>query len=379
MTAIDDRPADARLRVLMATPRFLPSQGGVETHVNEVSRRLAAAGVDVSIVAADATRSLPRHSDADSVHVEHVPAWPAGRDYLFAPALDRVIGTGAWDVVHVQSYHTLVAPMSMLAAWRHGIPYVVTFHGGGHSSTLRHRLRGSQLRLLRPLLTRAARLVAVARFEIERYGGLLGLPREKFALVPNGCDLPEPPARTAPSGGPLIVSAGRLERYKGHQDAIAALPQLLRLVPDARLRIVGSGPYEDQLRALAVRLGVESRVEIRGIPPRDRSAMASTLASASLVVLFSEFETHPVAVLEALALGRPTLVADGTGLGEIAAQGLSRAVRLGSPPELTARAMSEELRSPTPSRAPDLPTWDDCADGLRRVYEHVRREATCGC
>jgi len=44
----------------------------------------------------------------------------------------------------------------------------------------------------------------------------------------------------------LIVSGGRLERYKGHHRAIAALPELIRRVPDARLYVVGTGPYEGE-------------------------------------------------------------------------------------------------------------------------------------
>ena len=69
------------------------------------------------------------------------------------------------DLVHIQSYHTLVAPLAMLAARRAKLPYLLTFHGGGHSSQLRNATRGSQLALLRPLLAHAERLVTLAHFE----------------------------------------------------------------------------------------------------------------------------------------------------------------------------------------------------------------------
>ena len=44
--------------------------------------------------------------------------------------------------------------------------------------------------------------------------------------------------------------------------------------------------------------------------------MAEELSQAALVVLLSEYETHPIAVLEAVALGRPALVAATSGLSE---------------------------------------------------------------
>ena len=77
------------------------------------------------------------------------------------------------------------------------IPYVVTFHAGGHSSRLRHRLRPLQLSLVRPLLARADRLIALAPFEIEHYATRLRVPPDRFALISNGSDLPRPPSLDA--------------------------------------------------------------------------------------------------------------------------------------------------------------------------------------
>src|SRR5438270_459571 len=81
--------------------------------------------------------------------------------------------------------------------------------------------------------------VAVAAFEIDHYAGRLRLPRERFVLIPNGADLPKgvPRRPREPLEPPLIASVGRLERYKGHQHVVAALPRILEQRPDARLWI----------------------------------------------------------------------------------------------------------------------------------------------
>ena len=147
---------------------------------------------------------------------------------------------------------------------------------------------------MRPLLARAAALVAVARFEIDEYSSELRIPPSRFVLIPNGVDLPEPVDRgdtmTVASAGPLIASVGRLERYKGHQRVIAAMPAVRRVLPDARPWIAGTGPYEAQLRRIAEELGVADAVEISSVPADDRGAMAGRLAKADLVVLLSDFE-----------------------------------------------------------------------------------------
>jgi glycogen synthase len=191
-------------------------------------------------------------------------------------------------------------------------------------------------------------------------------------VIPNGADLGAlEPVRSSAGTGTLIASVGRLEAYKGHHRILAAFPAILEQVPDARLWIAGVGPYEEQLRRQASALGVADRVDIRAIPASDRQAMANELAKTSLVVLLSEYETHPIAVLEALALRRPVLVADTSGLSELANRGWARAVPLRSDPATVAVAVLDQLRQPLIPQHIELPTWDRCAAELLSLYHEV--------
>jgi glycosyltransferase involved in cell wall biosynthesis len=359
------------LRILQAAPVFEPSCGGVETAVREASVRLARRdGVEVEILTADASGSLAAKETLYGVAVTRVRAWPTDRDWLFAPRALTAIRPGSWDVVHVQCYQTMFSPMVMAAAARARIPYVVTFHGGGHSSRWRSRIRHHQLRIIRPLLARAAALIACADWEIDYYSQLLAIPEQRFVLVPNGGDLPPVAERPAAVDGTLLVSIGRLERYKGHQHAIAALPEVLRRVPDARLWVAGSGPYEAELRALAQRLGVGDRVDIRVI--RDRSEYAAGLSAASLGLLFSEFESHPLAAVEALALGVPLLVADNSGLAELAQKGYATTIEPADGPVAHAEAIVAALSRPAVDRTPEIRSWDERVEQLVTLYRSVR-------
>jgi len=360
------------LRLLMVTPRYLPEMGGVENHVFQVAGRLAKAGIEVTVLTTDREGNLPSDELENGVRVKRVRAWPARRDYFFAPGIYKYIQQRKWNLVHVQSYHTLVAPLAMLAARRAKLPYILTFHGGGHSFHLRKAVRGSQIRLLRPLLARAERLVILAHFEETYYTEKLHLPAERFVLIPNGADLPRSVnMANQKNDGTLIASVGRLERYKGHQRIIAALPAILKVKPDVQLWVAGRGPYESALYDLAKKLGVEDHVRIQAIPPEDRGRMAQELERASLVVLLSEYETQPLAILEALALGRPALVANTSGLGELAEQGLAKGIPINSTPDQVAAAVLEQLRSPLIPAKIDLPSWDDCAEGLLHLYTEI--------
>jgi glycosyltransferase involved in cell wall biosynthesis len=364
------------LRLLLVTARYFPFKGGIETHVYEVARRLVQANVEVQVLTADPGGHLAPEEWLDGVRVLRAPAWPDVEDYYAAPAVYGHIRRGKWDVVHVQGSHTFVPPLAMLAAKQARIPYVVTFHTGTHSSRLRNALRGVQWALLRPLFLGAARLIAVSRFEESFFRDRVGLPVARFEYVPNGSDLPASQARPA-SDRTLVLSVGRLERYKGHHRVIAALPKLIERRADAHLRILGSGPYEHALRKLARDLGVDDRVEILTIPAEDRRGMADALARANLVVLMSDGESHPVAVMEALAMGRPVLGASTSGLIELAQRGLLRAIPVDSAPEAVADAMLNQLVDPLVPDAVNLPTWDECARSLLDIYQAVVRRRAC--
>jgi glycosyltransferase involved in cell wall biosynthesis len=361
-----------RLRVLTVTPLSPLVQGGVERHVSEVTRRIAAAGAEVEVLCTEPGGAKLREEVRDGVKIRVLRSWPANRDWCFAPRLWGEIRRAKPDLIHVQSYHTAVAPLAMLRAIVLRVPFVVTFHGGGHSSGLRNRLRRLQRLLMRPLLRRAGRLVAVARFEIDEYSRELHLPADRFVLIPNGTELAfsaaGPPER---NGRPTFATIGRLERYKGHHRVLAALPEVLRLEPNARLLIVGSGPYESALREQAEELDLGDAVEFTSVPADQPEAMAQLLRRVALVVLLSEFETHPLVALEAAAAGCRLLVADTGGLAELARDGFARAVPLEESPQQVGAAVVEELSLPPQDRRPPLSSWDECAAELLELYRSL--------
>src|SRR5207249_2027872 len=124
------------------------------------------------------------------------------------------------------------------------------------------------------------------------------------------------------------------------------LPKIREQRPDAQLLILGTGPYEATLRKLAKKVGVDKYVEIRAVPTSDRHVMAEILSQAMLVALLSEYESQGIAVMEALALRRPVLVANTSSLRELAEQGFVRAVSLNSTPEEIAAAALQQMEEP---------------------------------
>jgi len=363
----------ADLRIAMVTPRFLPHMGGIETHVDEVSRRMLGRGLDVSVLTTETEPSLVGDETRHGVPVRRYRSYPRNRDYYVSLPLTRALTRSSFDLVHIQGVHTFVAPLALAQARRQRMPTILTFHTGGHSSRLRNLGRRLQWGTLAPLLRQVDSLVAVCDYELDYFAEALRLPRSRFAVIRNGSEpLPVAPAPSCTlSGDPLVLSVGRLERYKGHHRVIQSIPHLVRRAPGVHVAIVGSGPFEAELRALVRALRVDERVSFVSFGPAQRPELGALVARSDVVTLLSEYEAHPVAVMEAVALGTPVVVADTSGLSELSRIDLVHPVPLDAPPREVAAAL---LQARGVARAPDrsaLPSWDDCVDQLLDTYERT--------
>jgi glycosyltransferase involved in cell wall biosynthesis len=370
-TPIRPRP----IRVLQVVQRFSPELGGLETHVSEVTQRLALTDdIEVTVLTTDRTGELPRDEWINGVRVIRRKSWPRDGEQYFSPGIARVIRSGGWDLVHVQGSQTTVPTMAMLAALSARIPYVLTFHSGGHSSRTHGAITWIQNKINRPLLARAVELIAVSRFERARFHRITGIPLDRFTVIGNGGALPAVSADARPVPG-SIVTSGRLEKYKGHHRVIAALPMIRRSVPGATVTVLGSGPYEAALRELAQRLDVAEHVTFRHLLPDQRSEMAGILSRSAVMAALSSYEAHPVAVMEAVALGLPVVGSDVAGTGDLVEDGLVTGVDPEADDDTVARVLAHQLQTAgtSPHRAPafDLPTWESCTSKVAAVYRRV--------
>jgi glycosyltransferase involved in cell wall biosynthesis len=152
-----------------------------------------------------------------------------------------------------------------------------------------------------------------------------GAPPERVELCPVGVEVgrfaaarePRPPA----DGSHLIVSIGRLVWEKGHQDLLRAVALLHRRGrTDVRVRIVGDGPEEGRLRAVAADLGLAGHVELRSHARYDELpallAPASCLVLASLPTPYWE-EQFGMVLVEAMAAHVPVVAAASGAIPEV--------------------------------------------------------------
>ncbi|MFM8250128.1 MAG: glycosyltransferase [Planctomycetota bacterium] len=135
-------------------------------------------------------------------------------------------------------------------------------------------------------------------------------------LIPPAVD--EPPPELAvdrpPAGRFRLAALGRLAREKRWDWLLRAFAELADEFPEWDLEIAGDGPLRGELQQLIEDLGLCARARLRGRIPE----IWSFLQGASAWALTSEYEGTPVALLEALRMGLPTIsVRSDSGIGEV--------------------------------------------------------------
>ncbi|HVX12517.1 MAG TPA: glycosyltransferase [Pirellulales bacterium] len=182
---------------------------------------------------------------------------------------------------------------------------------------------------------------AVADFSRAR----LGLSEHQVVVIPNGIDAGRFASAEAldlttlglPAGRRAVTYIGRLEMQKGVTDLIEHSRLWLDRLPEHDLLIVGTGPLENELRAISERLAIAARVYFAGW----RADVPEILKASDLVVLPSRWEGMPNVVLEAMAAGRPVVSTDVEGVRDLLGDASARQiVPVGNSAELAARIVS---------------------------------------
>ncbi len=233
------------------------------------------------------------------------------------PAVQKIIQDGFdFDLIDAHYYYPDGVAAAEIAR-RLGKPFVVTARGTDLNLIPEHP-RPRQ-RILRTA-EQAAASIGVCKALMDRLAEL-GADPAKLHVMRNGVDLerfrPEPQAEARAKlgwgAGHWLLSVGHLIERKGHHIAIEALVHL----PDVRLAIVGAGPEDAALRALAARLGVAERVHFAGQVPN--TELRWWYSAADALVLCSSREGWANVLLESMACGTPVVATNIWGTPEVVA------------------------------------------------------------
>lgn len=284
--------------------------GGAERVVVHMATTLQAAGAhNVVFLPAHGEGWLAQQLAGSGVAIEYFHI-----DRPFDPACARMLADAfrRHDIDIAHSHEFSMAIYGAWAAWRAGVPHVVTMHGSRYyAARLRRRLS------LRAAFAASNRIAAVSEPLARAISDDLWIRRRDITVLPNGVRHEAPDRltlreelRLAP-GDRLVVAVGNLYSVKGHRYLLDAVARIAAQHPRLHVAIAGRGDQESSLLAQARGLGLDSRVHLLGL----RADVAAVLAAADIFALPSLSEGLPLALLEAMWAGRPIVASN---VGEVA-------------------------------------------------------------
>lgn len=312
-------------------------RGGVQDIVWLLCRGLAAKGHDVTLVTTARPDGLSRES-ADGVAVEYVAGTPPMRpvgawEGATAAIVKRLHATAPLQAIHSQSFCGLhlcrVLPGVGVTASLHGTHWdeLRTRAGLVRESLPGQPAAAAKAAALWTLMLgryvregpRLKRAEAVIATSVEQRAVLLGryaLEEARVHDVWNGIDdaqfspRPVDPARRAEAGGaPVVLAVARLYQEKGLQHLLRAWPLVRAAHADARLVIVGDGPYRVTLEAQSRALGIAESVRFTGSLPL--SELPSWYASCDAFVNPTvRINGYDLTILQAMAHAKPVIVSN---------------------------------------------------------------------
>jgi phosphatidyl-myo-inositol dimannoside synthase len=295
-------------RLLILTPVFPPATGGVETVVHRITENLHALRPRV------VTLDHPDAREFDTAQPFEVRR--VGADANHKISVGTVNAVSVAEAVRfrpdvVLSGHIVTAPAAAAISKVMRRPYVQYLYC--QEIAARPRLASFAIR-------HARTTIAISRYTQDLARAISG-GAGRFRLVPCGVDFPESRQRVnggTPHGRPTVLTVARLvDRYKGHDVMLRAIPLIAARVPDFLWVIVGDGRLRPELERRAMAQGVADNVDFVGqVSDADRNALferASVFAMPSRTTARGAGEGFGIVFLEANFHGLPVVAGSAGG------------------------------------------------------------------
>ncbi|MBD2462921.1 glycosyltransferase family 1 protein [Oscillatoria sp. FACHB-1407] len=311
------------MRIALFTETFLPKVDGIVTRLSHTVDHLQRMGNQVLVVSPDG--GLREYKGAKILGVPGfpLPLYPELKLALPRPSIRQTLTDFQPDLIHIVNpavlgvgglYYAKSLGVPLVASYHTHLPKYLEHYGLGMlEGVLWELLKAMHNQAQLNLCTSTAMQDALTEHGIERVEvWQKGVDTELFHPSLASQEMRSRLSQGNPES-PLLLYVGRLSAEK----EIDRIKPVLQAVPDARLALVGDGPYRQELEA---HFAGTSTYFVGYLTGQD---LASAFASADAFIFPSRTETLGLVLLEAMAAGCPVIAANAGGIPDIVTDGVN--------------------------------------------------------
>ena len=371
------------MKIVLVSDYYFPHVGGgVERVVEELAHNFLKFGHQVRVVTFNPD-GWPSKETADGIEIVRIPSVNLQPMVGVPAAVNAGLGIrrafeGA-DVIHVHNIFFLLSLLTALS--RPKAPIITTMHVGSLANLtgLTGAIGRLYERTVGRFILRSSEAVTAVSPSVAEHAASIGA-NAPIHFVPNSVDVERfhPAARLdgEPETDQSVLFLGRFSRNKGPQYLVEAIPRVMSAIPEATFAFVGDGPLRAPMARRMRELGLDGNVQIHGKVPD----VVPLLQRAGVVVRPSLTEGMPLAVMEAMACGRPILATRVGGTGDLILDGETgmlleprnvEALANGLIRVLTDRQHAAAMGRRAREWAEQQMTWERVSRTYEQIYEEV--------
>jgi glycosyltransferase involved in cell wall biosynthesis len=356
-----------KLRILLTIDDA--SLGGGQMHVLLLAKYLKAANFDVEIATAAQGWLVDEAVKIDivvhQIAISNNLTWQSFHD------MRQLLRLPKFDVLHTHGGTAGFWVRLVVAGFKNRPVVVHTYHGLHYLHICQSLGWNIQAKIKRAIFRRIDRLllkytdriVCVCRSDYQKAIEAGVADRDRTSIVYNGIEVDKfshPLNRSSArqlfaidSTEFVFGNVGRLHEQKGHKFLLQAFAKMRNRAISI---VIGDGNMRDELIALAAKLAISDRVLFLGA----RADIHEFLSAIDVFVMPSLWEGQPIALLEALAMGKPCIASAVDGIPEIISDGINGYLVNPQDIETLAQLMDDAIENPH--------LWEKFADlGVSRI------------
>ena len=311
------------MRIALFTETFLPKVDGIVTRLSHTVDHLQRMGDQVLVFAPDGGLDEYKGARICGVPGFPLPLYPELKLALPRPSLRQALEDFQPDLIHIVNpavlglgglYYAKSLDVPLVASYHTHLPKYLEHYGLGMlEGVLWELLKAMHNQAVLNLCTSTAMQDALTSHGIERVEvWQKGVDTELFSPELASREMRSHLSQGNPDS-PILLYVGRLSAEK----EIDRIKPVLEAIPNARLALVGDGPYRQELEK---HFADTSTHFVGYLTGKD---LAAAFASADAFIFPSRTETLGLVLLEAMAAGCPVIAANAGGIPDIVIDGVN--------------------------------------------------------